>query len=184
MNHNPKDILKLLRSGDRSFYEEQYVLYKEEFTGYMIKKGLQMDAVEQVYQDSFIQLFENVVTGKLVTLTSGLKTYLFGIGHYKMMEYFKSQGKYVNLDPDYIIKEENPLMFFNETSLTDQQQLLYKALGQIGKRCRQILELFYLNGLTIQEIVDVENYTNQNTVKAQKSRCLKQLKELAHQSNG
>ena len=100
------------------------------------------------------------------------------------MEYYKSKGTYVNLDTDNDIKQENPMMFFEEQPLTENQNKLYTALNKIGTRCRNILELFYLQGLSIKEILATENYSSENTVKAQKSRCLKQLKELANKADG
>ncbi|GAK96219.1 hypothetical protein JCM19294_1732 [Nonlabens tegetincola] len=184
MNHQQEETIYLLKSGDRSYYEKIYLHYKQDFKGYALKRGIPLHDVDQLYQDSFVQLYQNVATGKLTTLTSSLKTYLFGIGNYKMMEYYKSKGTYVNLDTDNDIKQENPMMFFEEQSLTENQNKLYTALNKIGTRCRNILELFYLQGLSIKEILATENYSSENTVKAQKSRCLKQLKELANKADG
>jgi DNA-directed RNA polymerase specialized sigma24 family protein len=44
-----------------------------------------------------------------------------------------------------------------------------------------VLKLFYYNGFTLEEIQQHLNYGNYNTVKSQKSRCLKNLKDLINE---
>ncbi len=62
--------------------------------------------------------------------------------------------------------------------LTQEQILLRKYFKQLGEKCQQVLTLFYYRGLNIEEIVKQAGYNNANVVKAQKSRCLKTLKQL------
>ena len=86
---------------------------------------------------------------------------------------------------------ENPLQVVKEdgvteipveppTVLTEQQQRLRTFFKKLGKKCQLVLTLFYYRGLTIEEIVEHTDYGNANTVKAQKSRCLKTLKEFVN----
>ena len=58
-----------------------------------------------------------------------------------------------------------------------EQRLLQQHLKSLGEKCQQLLTLFYYRGLTIQEIMEAENYNSENVVKAAKSRCMKTLKE-------
>ena len=61
--------------------------------------------------------------------------------------------------------------------LTTEQQLLQKYFGTLGKKCQELLTLFYYRGFTIQEIMEAGGYNSENVVKSQKSRCMKTLKE-------
>lgn len=171
-------IIELLRSGEAAFFKEQYSLYREEFIGYALKKGIDPEAAVDIYQDSFVILFENASSGKLQSLSSSLKTYIFGIANNKINEFLRKDQKTVNLDDQSYIKEEITHLDLEEQVLNSKQQVLRVAFDQLGERCKNIISLFYLDGLTIKEIMTVENYTSENTVKAQKSRCMKQLKEL------
>ena len=67
-------------------------------------------------------------------------------------------------------------VFFNE-NLNKNQKLLEKAFSSLGKRCKEILTLFYYRGYSIEEIVEALQYENKNVVKSQKSRCVKQIKD-------
>lgn len=171
-------IIQLLKSGDAAFYEQQYELYREEFMGYALKKGVHPEAAIDIYQDSFIIVFQNAVSGKLDTLSSSLKTYIFGIANNKILEFYRKENKTVNLDEQFHIKEEMIELELKENVLNERQLSMSSAFKKLGDRCKNIISLFYLDGLTIKEIMESENYTSENTVKAQKSRCMKQLKEL------
>ncbi|WP_124980248.1 RNA polymerase sigma factor [Nonlabens xiamenensis] len=179
---NKQEVIHLLKKGDRRFFEEQYLLYQQEFLGFAHKRGIATDDAVEIYQQSFIALFENAASGKLTVLTSSLKTYIFGIAKLKMLEYFKKQQKTVNLEEITSINEQQIDPFIEEGLSTEKQNRMQQALLDLGKRCRNLIELFYLQGLSIKEIVQAESYTNENTVKAQKSRCMKQLRELVEKS--
>ena len=67
---------------------------------------------------------------------------------------------------------------FENEELTIEQQLLRTHFNKLGKKCRELLTLFYYRGLTIDDIVEFAGYTNGSVVRSQKSRCLKSLKEM------
>ena len=58
-----------------------------------------------------------------------------------------------------------------------------KHFGALGKKCQELLTLFYYRGYTIQEIMEAENYNSENVVKAAKSRCMKTLRERIQANN-
>lgn len=59
----------------------------------------------------------------------------------------------------------------------EMQKALQKAFVTLGKKCKEILTLFYYRGFTLDEISETLNHDNKNVTKSQKSRCIKQLKE-------
>ena len=67
---------------------------------------------------------------------------------------------------------------FNDANPSDNQLKLARRLNEISDSCRQVLQLFYYRGLTIEEIVELTHYKDGNTVRSHKSRCLKHLKSL------
>ena len=56
--------------------------------------------------------------------------------------------------------------------------MLQKGLNKLGDQCKKVLELFYYEEKKLDEIQSILGYTNKDVLKSQKSRCLKQLKEL------
>jgi DNA-directed RNA polymerase specialized sigma subunit len=51
-------------------------------------------------------------------------------------------------------------------------------LKKLGEQCQKVLTLFYYEEKKLDEIQSLLGYTNKDVLKSQKSRCLKQLKDL------
>jgi DNA-directed RNA polymerase specialized sigma24 family protein len=62
-------------------------------------------------------------------------------------------------------------------------QQMAMALDELGEPCRSIIEGFYLNSQTMDEIRDKFGYTNTDNAKNQKYKCLQRLKKLFFSSN-
>src|SRR5690606_5648277 len=124
------------------------------------------DAVD-IYQDSMIVLYENILSGKLTTLTSSVKTYLFAIGKYKIYNTLKVKVSLVDFeDYEFLLAEDNEEFLLREKNI----EQLQKAYQQLGGKCKKVIKLFYYENLTLEEIKDRLAYTSKDVVKTQKSR--------------
>lgn len=170
--------IKALRKGQREVLGKIYLHHREGFLSYAQSYGLPGEELRDIYQDSIIALYENVRQGKLEGLKSSLKTYLYAIGKYKILARLKnSSASTSELMVEPLADGPEPL----ETSDTEErQQKLQRAYEQLGPRCREILRRFYYEAQKLEEIREAMDYPSRDTVKAQKSRCLKQLKEIVH----
>ena len=56
------------------------------------------EQAEDVYQDSCIALYQNIVNGKLVTLSSSLSTYFTQICTYQAMKKIRNKKSIDNID--------------------------------------------------------------------------------------
>ncbi|WP_394748086.1 RNA polymerase sigma factor [Spongiimicrobium salis] len=169
-----------LKSDDRLELKALYNAYRTPFLNFGKKYGLDETALCDVYQEAFLALRKQAIKGKLEEVQSNLKTYLFGIGKFKIYDALKKEGKTVSYEGNlHLVTEEvEEIQVDDAVELTEQQQVLRRFFVQLGKKCQLVLTLFYYRGLTIEEIVEQAGYENANTVKAQKSRCLKSLKQL------
>lgn len=176
-------LIKRLQQGDNATLKKIYVDYRPDFLAFARKFSVSEDDMIDSYQDAIIALQEQALQGKLANIKSSLKTYLFGIGKYMMYEKARKNSKTL---VGFTHKEEQhnydeiATDFLTETN-NAQQQKLQVAFTKLGKKCREVLTLFYYRGYTIDEIAETLQYDNKNVVKSQKSRCLKQLKEIANQ---
>ncbi len=172
--------LEHLKSDDRLKLKALYNNYRGAFLNFGKSLGADDSLILDVYQEAFLALRKKAIQGKLENVQSSLKSYLFGIGKYMLFDALKRESKTITM--------ENPLHVVNEavegieiepsSELTKEQRLLRTFFVKLGKKCQLVLTLFYYRGLTIEEIVEQTEYGNANTVKAQKSRCLKTLKQM------
>ena len=179
-------IISQMKQRDRNALKEVYKGYKIEFFKFASRYTSDTNVLEDIFQDAIIVLYENALAGKLDELKSSLKTYLFSTGKFMIFKKFRDI-KEIATDKTYIF-DQNELAVINDVyedqGPNEYQQKLVENFKKLGDKCREILELFYLKGLKLDEIMSVQGYENKNVVKSQKSRCLKSLKELTHAKNG
>jgi DNA-directed RNA polymerase specialized sigma subunit len=60
---------------------------------------------------------------------------------------------------------------------------MHSALQQLGEPCKTIMEDFYINNRSMQDICERFGYTNADNAKTQKYKCLQRLKKLFFQQN-
>jgi len=166
---NPKEISQL------------YNAYKEAFLSFGKKYSLGYDDLVDIYQEAFIALRKHAINGKLDAVKSSLKTYLFGICKFKIYDLLKERKKTTSLDSSILTKDDTFELIDTEIvdeTLTLEQQLLRTFFKKLGKKCQDMLTLFYARGLTIEEIIECTEYKSSSVVRSHKSRCLKTLKDM------
>lgn len=153
--------------------ETLYLRYREEFIAYARKYfGLeQADAVD-IFQESFIALYQNIRSGKLKKLTCSLRTYLFQIGKFNILNLRRHQNRHPRVGlTDHIGEQaENP-------DWAERQEWVYRAVRQLKEPCQTLLTLFYWDKLSMEEIARAMKYGNAQVAKNRKSLCIKKLRE-------
>ncbi|WP_341226896.1 sigma-70 family RNA polymerase sigma factor [uncultured Arcticibacterium sp.] len=170
--------IDLLKSGDQLALKAFYGEHKSAFLFFGNRYDLDREELIDVYQDACIVLFEKLKAGKLEDVNSSLKTYLFGIGKNLIFKRFKQKAKVVDLDTVEITSFEDP--FKDDETLEEKR--MRAAFVKLGGQCQEVLRLFYYEEKSLDEIVSILTYKDKNVLKSQKSRCLKQLKDLVKQN--
>ncbi|HOY42232.1 MAG TPA: sigma-70 family RNA polymerase sigma factor [Chitinophagales bacterium] len=169
-------IIDLLKKNDEKTIRTFYNDHKNKFVLFAKRYNInEFDSID-VYQDAFITLIENVKRGKTDDLKSSLSTYLFGIGKFMIFQKFKKNGQLHIADDVASIEIEEDL--YSEDDVDLQVRLLQNGLDKLGEQCKKVLQLFYYEEKKLDEIQEQLGYTSKDVLKSQKSRCLKQLKEL------
>jgi RNA polymerase sigma factor (sigma-70 family) len=180
-----KNIIELLKQGDPKTLEKIYLENREGFINFSKKYNIDEDDAIDIYQDAILILRDNAVNGRIDELQSNISTYLYAIGKYRIFHNFRLKSK-LEMTNDFNLVEENIDFDVNLYGpvLTKEQQLLKKYYDQLGDRCKSILNLFYYQGYTLDEIRAILDYSNKKVLKSQKSRCIKQLRDLVNKHYG
>jgi len=171
-----QNLIEQLKLKNLKTLDQVYLSYKEEFFFFAGKFSIPEEDVLDVYQDTIISFYDNIQTGKLQRLTCSLKSYLFAIGKFKM--YRKRERNSLVFNDDLIIHSSQAVETFEVELDKEREKVLKEAFGRLGNKCKKVLELFYYEGLTLDEIQEHLGYSSKDVLKSQKSRCLKQLKEF------
>lgn len=165
--------------GNNRAFTELYEMYRSEFIGYIRKsyKG-DDDVISDLYQDSCVALYDNIRIGKLsaLNLNVKLKTYLFKIGHNKLVDlYRRSDSKHRSRFIENIDYAKDYDSTYND-ECSEREAIIRQAVNAMSEPCNSILTLYYWDDKSIKEITEIQNTTNPDATKMQKSRCMSKLK--------
>lgn len=178
--NNPEHVIALLKKEDERTVRKLYDENKKGFLIFANRYNLNSEDILDIYQDAVIALIENAKKGKIDALQSSISTYLFGIGKFMIFQKLKKEKKTFSKDDfsnlEYVDED------YNEEENNIQIILLQKALNKIGGQCKKVLQLFYYEEKNLDEIQEELGYSSKDVLKSQKSRCLKQLKDLTKEN--
>ncbi|MFD1315071.1 RNA polymerase sigma factor [Namhaeicola litoreus] len=173
------EIIASIKEGDPLPLQKVYSDHREAFLHYAVGFGLDEEDAKDIYQESILVFRDNIYKGHLKKLSCSVKTYLFSIGKNKIREHLRKEKRSRDVK-NVLIEETDEVLYVNlfeeEPSIRELQ--LQKVFLKLGDRCKEILKLSFLQGYSLDEITEILDYSSKNVLKSQKSRCLKQLKDL------
>ncbi len=139
------------------------------------------DDAKDVFQESVIVLYNKVKSGNF-ELNSKLKTFIYSVCRRLWLKRLNAQSRNVRNIEDFseFIPVEDDLEKHEEKDR--QFQMMEQALKQLGEPCKTIIEDYYLQSRSMQEISEKFGYTNADNAKTQKYKCLQRLKKIFFQS--
>lgn len=183
MAHNYEDIVR-----------EWYCRLRPEFLRRLTSRytGLTLADAENLYQDAFIAVYENIQNGTVKNETSW-SSYIFRIGMNLASKEWRKAGRTDSMDSG--VTDEDSDSGFNTTrkvedilrTLPDRdeslpleedpvaQSLLGEEISHIPEPCNSILIFFYYEHLPMEEIALRTGYKNATTAKTKKRQCMKDL---------
>lgn len=137
---------------------------------------------EDIFQDSFIILYNNINEGKLDNITSSLSTYFNAICRNKAYELIRSRGHEINLVDEFpnSFKDEfdeervdRILSLENDTTQIEHRKsaIVSQIVKDLPDPCDKILWGFYRDGFSMKTMAQMLNYASENTMKVIKFRC-------------
>lgn len=173
------DLLHLVRSGDPSGLAFVYERFRKEYIGWIRKfSRCDEDDACEYFQASILILYENIMTAKLTDLQSSLKTYLFGIGKNLVKHDYRKSRQAERVKAEYLLQHhlasDAKEILQEETDLG----LIGRCFARIGDPCHKLLELFYFQQQSMEEISSQLGYKNPDTAKNQKYKCMERLRKL------
>lgn len=164
---------------------------RERVLSYLRKKfSVTDDDLDDIFQEASMALFLNVREGKLTTLSSSLGTYFMKVCINQTLKFLGKRKKSVPLFNENVIVNPNAVRndkidelygFCMDTEETDRklrmEKLVNNIIASMTDTCKNILHGYYWNDYSTSTIADIFNFTDANSVKAQKYKCAKKFRE-------
>ena len=158
---------------------------------YLRKKyTLSDDDLNDIFQDASMALFMNVRNGKLTELTSSLGTYFMRVCINHTLKFLGKHTKSIPLlnenqltNPNSIRNDKIDELWGvcvdteeedNENNIDNSSN---KIIASMTDTCKNILHGYYWNDYSTSTIADIFNFSDANSVKAQKYKCVKKFCE-------
>lgn len=163
-------------------FDRIYDLYMDDFlnsANYKYTSVPQEDLID-AWQDTVISFFEQIRSGKISHLSCSIRTFLFLLGFRYIMKYKKRFIKEIPTDTfnQNEISETILATFDYEEPDMQERQLMLEAIEELPAQSRKMLQLRYIEGKSIDEIMKIMQYNSVNAVSVTLSRNLKRLKEI------
>lgn len=171
-------ILSIKKDGNRAL-TDLYTLYRSDCLHWIKTNfNIQENDALDIFQLSVVILYDNVLTGRLATLSTDIKTYLYGIARNKAYELLRKEKKNESALKATAIMEYVTQESETELKLENQLTTMLICLEKLGDPCKSLLQLFYYSDMDMEQIGLLMGYKNADTVKNQKYKCLKRLQKI------
>lgn len=147
----------------------------------VLKNNGNEDDAKDIFQESIIVLYNKVKSGDF-ELNSKLKTFLYSVCRRLWLKRLNAESRMVRNIQDFseIMAVEDDLEKHEEKDR--QFELMESALNHLGEPCKTIIEDYYIQNKSMQEICEKFGYTNADNAKTQKYKCLQRLKKIFFQT--
>jgi RNA polymerase sigma factor (sigma-70 family) len=170
-------LLKGLGQSDKEAVE---TIYRENYNmiqSFILNNNGSIDEARDIFQEAMVVLYEKSIDTAF-TLNCQIKTYLYSVCRRLWLKRLQQLNRYntqVDSMEDMVPVEEE--VEEHEKRNTDYL-LMENALSKIGEPCKSLLDAYYLQKKSMQDIAGEFGYTNADNAKTQKYKCLMRLKKL------
>lgn len=191
------EYVRLIQDKHNKAMEEFYHLAKRYFKNSYHSVFSRMDLMDDIFQQSFVKLWTEIETRKIFVgesdelfrydrngnirkLTCSLNTFLIDIAKNDYRSWLRND--HLTLEDDFEsfahMEEVKSVVWGDESVETLREQIVNSCVLELPPRCKEILTMFYYQGMTLDEIIIARSEKNisKNGLKTSKYKCMESLK--------
>jgi RNA polymerase sigma factor (sigma-70 family) len=182
---NEEALLQGLARNDKKSVETIYRDNYNMIQALVINNNGSTDDAKDIFQEAMIVLYEKVRSGTF-ELNCQIKTYVYSVCRRLWLKRLQQLNRYSppveNLEAAVPVEDE----IEEHEKRNAEFEMMDKAISSLGEPCKSLLEAYYLEKSSMQEIAANFGYTNADNAKNQKYKCLMRLKKIffTHYKNG
>lgn len=179
------DIIRGIRENSesawRAFFAKTHDQFKPKISA-LLKRASET-TYEDIYEQSCLDLMDNVKDGKLVESEDvNLSGYMYTICWRLALKAETKRKRAEGRMEEYLPEEEVQLEYDpadQDTAENEAMAFLNKVLESMPIQCRQIFRRFYWDKMPMKDIAAAMGLKNDDVAKATKSKCMKKFKDIA-----
>ena len=182
--NNEKTLLIGLARNERKAVETIYRQNYNMVQSLIINNNGTADDAKDIFQEAMIVLYEKARSGTF-ELNCQIKTYVYSVCRRLWLKKLQQTDRYSQIgDVEGAVPVDEDIDDHHQRDL--EFEMMEKAINNLGEPCKSLLEAYYLQKKSMQEIAGDFGYTNAENAKTQKYKCLMRLKKIffTHYKNG
>lgn len=173
-----EEDLKKIRNGDlKPLSKVHNVVYNDCVEFLMKKFNSSHDDAHDIVMDSYMVLVKKIQQNLFEN--NNVKSFLFKVGQNIWLNRKNRDSRIESIDPfeiKDIMKKSQPKN--DSESFRELLNLVRSAIMAMSPKCKEILTLTLIRGLSLDAATDELKYKNKEACKSSKSRCLKKLIDI------
>ena len=174
--------------------------YRDRTLAYLRKRftALSEDDLKDVYQESSIALYENLLEGKYEEQDAGMYTYFLRICINQALKSASKAGNMIPLDvhvklgdeDNYLDEKLDELLNiiydiedYGEPEQRNADNIVGGIMKELSEKCQDLLWGHYGDGLSWEVLAIMYELANANSAKSTANRCRNQFKDLFNNKN-
>lgn len=178
-------LLEGLAVSDKKAVEAIYRDNYNMIQALVINNNGSSDDARDIFQEAMIVLYERAKSGTF-ELNCQIKTFVYSVSRRLWLKRLQQQNRFSapGDSMEAVIAVEDELEDHERKNA--EFDMMDKAISHLGEPCKSLIEAYYLQKKSMQEIAANFGYTNADNAKNQKYKCLMRLKKIffTHYKNG
>lgn len=154
------------------------------------KFSIDEDDIEDIYQESLSALYFNIEHGKLKELKCPFSSYFLQICNNQALKFLRKRKDTlpflddINVTNSNVIRDDKVDELYGFCIDTEEEDrkirmelLVNNIIASMTDTCKNILHGYYWNDYSTSTIADIFGFSDANSVKAQKYKCVKKFCE-------
>lgn len=156
------------------FYEERYRRLFIHVARYISKHGGTLAHAEDLYHDALVIYYDMQLQPGFVLQTSE-EAYIMGIVKNRWTRVVQNECK----NQDVVHSDWQA----NEESVYIDRDKLYTIILSAGKRCLEMLTMFYRRHSSVRDIAQTFGFTSEHSASVQKYKCIEKIRETIRKNS-
>ena len=134
---------------------------------YVRRKGGTLEETKEVFQEAILTYYEKRWSTDLEIQKTD-QAYLFGIAKIKWLQYRANREQHEDL---------HGLQIASEASTAPASHKLLQCLQLTGRKCMDMLQAFYYEKLSMEQLAHRFGYSSERSATVQKYKCLEKVRD-------
>lgn len=176
MYNSDEEILRGLRRERQDALKQVYKIVYPSVLAYIKNNSGSEDEAQDIFQEAMIVFYQKAMNEEF-KLSATIKTFVFAVAKNLWLKKLRDTKAHTDIGYyENVLSDDEDEKEFNEQQ-EKVKTALVEYLNGLGDPCRKLLILYYYEKKCMDVIAQEMEYSNSNSAKNQKYKCLQRLKK-------